>query len=156
VLTNFRQTAVSDAGGGVLHFEYAWDSSTGNLSDLANCTWAEIVAYKPADLPFPSPPFPAGLSPPNPTIQPTPPVPGSDGASQDNHSTPGTFVKPYKAASVVAVQNYRYTCTCANNGNPIVISGPISITRTVGQNADGTFKFVISKSGSSATINPLP
>ena len=150
---NFRQTSVSDSGGGVLHFDYAWDSSTGDLADLANCTISELVQYTASDLPFPSPPFPAGLNPPNPTIL---SVPGVDGVAQDNHSTPGTFVKPYAAASVTAVQRYRYTCACDNSGNPVVIVGPINLVRSVFKNPTGTFGFKITKSGSSATINPLP
>ena len=152
VPTNFKQTAASDSGGGVLHFEYTWESSTGTLGDLANCTVGEIVTYTPADIPFPSPPFPP-ISPPNPTII---DIAGTDGGFSDNHSTPGTFVKPYKAASVTAVQRYRYTCACANGGSPVVVMGPLNIIRSVAPNANGTFRFSITKSGSSATIDPLP
>jgi hypothetical protein len=151
IITNFRQTAVSDAGGGTLHFEYAWDSSTGDLSDLANCTLSERVEYDPAELPFKSPPF-VPANPPNPTIL---TVPGVDGVAEDNHSTPG-FVKPYVAATVTAVQRYRYSCSCALAGAAVVIEGPLNIVRAVTANGDGSFKFTITKSGSSATINPLP
>ena len=119
----------------------------------ANCTVGERVDYRAADIPFPSPPFPAGLRPNNPTIL---NVAGVNGAAQDNHSTPGAFVKPYAAASVTATQIYRYTCTCANSGNPVTIMGPINIVRAVIMNANGSFRFEITKSGSSATINPLP
>lgn len=149
---NFRQTAASDSGGGVLHFEYAWDSNTGNLADLANCQIGEIVTYPAASIPFPSPPFPP-LSPNNPTII---WVAAAAGTFQDNHSTPGTFVKPYAAASVTATQNYRFRCPCENNNNPAVISGPISIVRSVSQRPDAQFRFTITKSGSSASIDPLP
>lgn len=152
VPTNFRQTAASDAGNGTLHFEYAWDSSTGNLADLSQCTVGEKVDYDPADIPFPSPPFRA-LSPPNPTIL---NVPGADGMAQDNHSTPGPFVRPYRAASITATQIYRYNCPCKSGGAWQTLAGPINIVRSVSQNTDGTWKFTITKSGSSATINPLP
>lgn len=153
VPTNFHQTSASDAGGGTLHFDYAWDSSSGNLADLSQCTVGEKVDYNSSDLPFPSPPFPSGLSPTNPTIL---NVPGDDGVAQDNHSTPGTFVKPYQAASVVASQVYRYSCPCHNSGAFETLLGPHNITRTVSQNTNGSWKFTITKTGSSATINPLP
>ena len=151
---NFRQMgAGTDTGGGTLHFDYRWNSSTGNLADLGACMVGERVDYRAADLPFPSPPFPAGLNPPNPTIL---NVAGTDGAAQDNHSTPGAFVKPYAAAAVTAMQIYRYTCPCANGGNPVTIFGPLNIVRSVIMNANGSFRFEITKSGATATINPLP
>ena len=151
---NFRQMgAGTDTGGGTLHFDYRWDSSTGRLADLAACTVSERVDYRAADLPFPSPPFPAGLNPPNPTIL---SVAATDGAAQDNHSTPGAFVKPYAAASVTAMQIYRYTCPCSNGGNPVTIFGPLAIVRSVIRNPNGSFRFEITKSGATATINPLP
>ena len=37
--------AVLDVGNGVLHFDYDWDSSTGNLANLNNCQVGESVAY---------------------------------------------------------------------------------------------------------------
>lgn len=153
VITNFRQTGTHDAGNGVLHFDYAWDSSTGDLTDLGSCTLSELVQYNAADLPAQSPPFPAGFNPPNPTIL---SVPASDGVAQDNHSVGAPFVKPYVNASFTAVQRYRSTCPCANGGNPVVIDGPINIVRSVNANGNGTFNYTITKSGSSATINPLP
>jgi hypothetical protein len=77
VPNNFHLTNTSgfDAGNGTLHLEYAWGSSTGHLADLAQCTVNEKVDYNSADLPFQSPPFPAGINPPNPTILPVPPIP---------------------------------------------------------------------------------
>jgi hypothetical protein len=158
VPTNFHLTNTSgfDAGNGTLHVVYGWQSSTGTLSDLGQCTVAEKVDYNNADLPFASPPFPAGINPPNPTILPSPPVRGTDGAIQDNHSTPGAFVKPYSAKTITSTQVYRYTCGCANSGQPVVLYGPLSIVRSVSQNSDSSWKFVITKDGKSATINPLP
>ena len=116
----------------------------------------EKVDYNSADLPFQSPPFPAGLNPSNPTIGPSPPIPGPDGAAQDDHRTPGTFVKPYSAKTITATQVYRYTCPCANGGQPVVVYGPLNIVRSVSQNTDGSWKFEIRKDTHSATINPLP
>jgi hypothetical protein len=45
---NFRQT-VGVARGDVLHFEYKWDSSTGDLNDLASCSLYERVTYDAPD-----------------------------------------------------------------------------------------------------------
>ena len=151
VPTNWRQTAVAPRANGVLHFEYRFDSNTGNLADLSNCRVGEKVTY-PGSGQFPSPPFP-NLKPPNPTIRWHAATPGG---LQDNHSTPGAFVKPFKNASITATQLYRYKCKCANSGNPVTLDGPISITRAVTQKADGNFKFTITKSGSSSSIDPLP
>ena len=154
--TNFRQISVSDQGGGTLHFEYAWDSSTGKLSDLSHCGVGERVDYNAADLPFPSPPFPSGLNPPNPT---TDPVFGGDLGTfpnGDTHSTPGTFVTPYSARTVTATQIYRYHCPCHNGDAWTTLMGPHNIVRSVSQNANGSWKFTVTKSGSSASIDPLP
>ena len=151
VPTNFRQTSVLAFGGGTLHFEYAWDSSTGSLADLSNCTISERVEYAGGN-PFVWPNPPWNGSTPNPTIL---SVPAVDGTAEDNHSTK-PFVKPYQAASFTAVQRYRYTCACANGGNPLVIVGPLNIVRSVTQKTDGNFRFTVTKSGSTATVDPLP
>lgn len=67
-----------------------------------------------------------------------------------------TFVKPYTAATVTAPQIYRYSCSCKDNGAFVTLLGPHNIVRSVSQNANGSWKFTITKTGSSATINPLP
>lgn len=157
VPTNFRQTSTTSSSNGTLSFRYDWDSSTGtgvsSLADLSQCTIGEKVDYTASDLPFASPPFPSGISPPNPTV-----TEGSatGGFLEDNHSTPGTFVKPYSAKTITASQIYRYRCTCKDNNAWITLLGPLSITRSVSQNTNGSWKFTITKSGQSATINPLP
>jgi hypothetical protein len=152
VPVNYRQTVGSDAGGGVLHFEYGWDSSTGNLADLRACLAGEEVTY-PGGNPFVWPKPPWNGSTPNPTI--IMPSPGSDGVMQDNHSSK-PFVKPYKEAFFTATQFYRYQCPCANGGRPVKLMGPISIVRKVDKKSDGNFKYTITKSGKSASIDPLP
>lgn len=154
VPTNFHQVGQgSDSGNGTLHFDYAWASTTGRLSDLSQCTVGEKVDYNSSDIPFPSPPFKANISPPNPTVL---NVTGDLGSGQDDHSTPGPFVKPYVSKTVTATQIYRYSCPCHNSGNWETLVGPLSIVRSVSQNQDASWKFTITKSGSSATINPLP
>jgi hypothetical protein len=151
--TNFRETSSSDAGNGTLHFDYAWDSSSGHLRDLRRCRVGEKVDYSASELPFASPPFPAGLSPENPSIVDDW---GDGGVTHDDHSTPGQFVKPYQAATITATQIYRYRCPCHNNNAWETLVGPHNLIREVAQNPNGSWKFTITKTGSSATINPLP
>jgi hypothetical protein len=141
VPTNLRQTAGSDAGGGVLHFEYAWDSSSGSLADLSDCEVGEKVDYTQTE----DPPFSPA---PNPTII---WLPGANGAMQDNHS-PGVHT-PYKASTERATQYYRYR---VSRGSPVNLLGPIAIVREVSSKPDGKYKYRITKSGISAEIDPLP
>ncbi len=71
--------------------------------------------------------------------------------------TTGSERYPYKASSFTGTQYYRYKCTNYNNGNYVNLIGPLSIVRAVSKNANGTWKFTVTKpTGGSATINPLP
>lgn len=162
VPVNFRQVGTgTDIGGGQLAFQYAWDSSTGNINDLATCNVGEIVTFPGPSGPgvqyfWPSPPFPAGSSSDNPSID---YLPGSRGGFADIHHLDDpnyTFVKPYRAASFTGTQYYRYSCPCSNGGAWRNVMGPLSIVRSVSQNPNGTWKYTVTKSGASATINPLP
>lgn len=152
VPNNFKQTSAGDSGGGVLSFSYSWGSSVGGLSNLAQCNVGEVVNNYTSN-PFPSPPFPSGINPPDPTII---NVQGNYGGMGDNHSTPGTFVKPYSASTVTSTQIYRYQCPCQNNNAWTTLMGPHSIVRSVATNGSGGWKFTITKTGASATIDPLP
>jgi hypothetical protein len=149
VPTNYRQTSgTADNVNGVINFAYAWDSSTGKLADLSSCTVREVVTY-PGGNPFvwPSPPFIAGQSTPNPTT-PTP-LAGQSGQGFDSHGHPD-FLKPYKAASFTATQYYQYICPCSNGGQPVNLMGPLYIFRSV--TGSGTaWKYTVTKSGVSAT-----
>ncbi len=141
VPTNFRQTAGRDAGGGVLHFEYAWDSTSGSLADLTGCRTGEKVDYtQTAD-----PPFAAA---PNPTIL---WVAATRGVAQDNHS-PGAK-RPYRTFTERVSQTYRYD---VDGGTPVDIAGPIPIIRKITEKDNGDFKYEITKSGLKAEIDPLP
>jgi len=153
---NFREISAGDVGGGTLRFRYAWDSSTGDLADLSEVGVSEKVDYPGTGDPFlwPSPPWDGGGTP-NPTIAPVPPVPGPNGRAVDNHST-RAFKKPYQRASFTAKQVYRYQTPCKNGGRPVALSSNISIVRVVKQKADGNYFYRITKSGSSATVDPLP
>jgi len=154
---NFRQVGPGwDAGGGVLHFDYAWDSSDGILSNLSQCSVGEIVTYDGGS-PYspPSPPFP-NVAAANPTAGDD--VAGNLGTAQDDHSPGGSFVTPYSSASWAATtQYYRYRCACQRNYPEYVnVMGPLDISRTVSPSLYNYWRYVITKSGSSAYINPLP
>lgn len=151
--TNFRQDGPGrDSGLGTLSFTYKWDSSTENLADLSACTVGEIVTYPGTANPYipPGPPFNVGY--PNPTVI---DLPGTDGALIDNHRAPD-FVTPYSSESYIGTQYYRYKCPCANNGNYVNLAGPISIIRSISPSTGTNWKYTITKSGSSVTIDPLP
>jgi len=67
VPVNWHQVAAGDIGGGVLEFDYAYESSTGDLTDLSKCTISERVTYPgPNPYEFPSPPWDKAII--NPTI----------------------------------------------------------------------------------------
>src|SRR5581483_7094791 len=155
--TNFRQTGTSDAGNGVLHFDYQWDSTSGHLTDLANCIVSEKVIY-PGDNPYSlSPPFPS-TSFVNPTVL---SVPGTDGVAIDNHGLNGKtgsdFIKPYFVASFTAQQTYSYTCGSGSTAISKTLLGPLALERAVSENANGTWKFTVAKpTDGLAKIDPLP
>ena len=149
VPTNYRQTSgTGDNSTGVINFQYEWNSSTGNLADLSACTIKEVVTY-PGGNPFtwPSPPFAANQTSPNPT-SPTP-VPGKNGIAYDSHGHPN-FQTPYQATSFTATQYYQYVCPCTNGGQPVNLMGPLYIFRSV-QTSSGTWTYTVTKSGVSAT-----
>lgn len=152
VPVKYRQTKAQNRTGGVLYFEYVWESSTGTIADLKDCEVGEHVSY-PGGSPYvwPSPPWDGGSTP-NPTVI---WLLGTDGALGDTHSSEG-FKKPYKEAKFTATQYYRYQCPCTNSGKPVNLMGPISIVREVRKKPDGNYKYTITKSGKSAKIDPLP
>ncbi|HEY4281141.1 MAG TPA: hypothetical protein VGM91_23205 [Conexibacter sp.] len=89
-----------------IRIRISWQSSTGSLADLGNCTVREVVTYDP----IPNPPF--IWNPPNPTVL---TVPGVDGAAQDTHGySPGLqngISNPRVSGKAVAHQVYQYQCT---------------------------------------------
>jgi hypothetical protein len=162
VPTSVQVQSCSDAGNGVLHFNYTYSSSDGKYGDLASCTLGEIVTYPGTQdpWPWPSPPFPPDSSS-NPTIgdfDASKGGPGGPGTFTDDHmlSPSTTFVKPYSQQSFTGTQYYRYKCSCASGGQYVNVLGPLSIVRSVSKNSNGTWKFTVTKSGCSAQINPLP
>jgi len=138
---------------GVLHFDYAWESSSGNLADLSNCKVGEKVDYPGTDDPYvwASPPYAAHRGSSNPTIL---WVDATKGVAQDNHSHEA-FLKPYVGNSVTAKQAYRFKCASAP---PVDFGGwsDVTIKRVVKDTTGkGCFLYGIGKTGSRA-IQRLP
>lgn len=113
VPTNMRETSWEDQGDGVLYFEYAWDSTTGDLCDLENCREGECVThpgatcsdYPPARYDYsPTPPWLCWVW--------NPVTANNDawvGCSSDTHPVP-YMTKPYQTTSVTCTQVYQYHC----------------------------------------------
>ena len=138
-----------------LTFDYAWSSSTGNLADLSACQLREKVVRPLGYNTYPSPPFAAGDTKPNPEYV-VFPVSGSEGVISDLHDTAIPFVKPYAAISMINGQSFEYRCPCANSNNWTKIYDVFGgIKREFAQNADGSWRFSLTKHGLTATKSPL-
>ena len=143
---NFYQTSVTDNGSGTLTFKYAWLSTDGNLSDLdPSCLVHEYVTYQGGSHYTPPAPFtvtapnggPATLA--NPTISPTPKLPGSTGVLTDNQLFGGTSplnaAPPYYEQTFIGTQTYDFDDSATGQVNqpiPGADAGPLSITRKIG------------------------
>lgn len=141
VPTNMHQTYVEDLGNGTLYFEYEWDSTTGDLADLGNCTVGEKVDY-PGGNPYywPSPPWVGST--PNPTIINLSAV---GGMLIDTHTTK-SFIKPYQNESFSANQIYRYHCgpdCCMNPGVYVTLLNIGSIFRAVTEGEGDVWRYSI-------------
>jgi hypothetical protein len=157
VPTNFRQVndVLVDNLTPKLVFDYDWDSNTGNLAHLSSCEMRESL-FRPFEYnPFPSPPFASGDFQANPNHI-SLPTPATEGRVSDVHDTMIPFVEPYSAISVITSQSYQYRCPCANFNNWTTLYQPFGgINREFSQNPGGSWRFSISKSGSTATKSPL-
>lgn len=144
---DFKQVGPGTArADGVLHFNYSWASTSGALADLSQCEVGEHVAY-PGGNPYkwPKPPFDGSTT--NPTVL---SVAATDGVAQDNHSHTA-FIKPYKAASFDATQEYRSICRHLNTTN-FPGYGNIIIARHVADTTGkGCWTYTITKSGAKAS-----
>ena len=147
---NFRQVGVQDTGNGDLKFNYNWDSSDGNTSDLSQCSVREYVTYPGSgNFNWPSPPYDTSG---NPTANPTitnPPIAATDGGFFDNNLHPG-FQKPYAANTFTATQKFQFSCSGYQGGAWVDFYGPISLTRTISNVPPWTY--TLTKSGSSASV----
>jgi hypothetical protein len=162
--TSFRQVgAGQDVGYGKLSFTYAWASTSGSNKDLTTCKISENVQYPGLNNPYhaDSPPFPAASSFINPTVLLNSAT--NEGFTDTHYLVPQPqvpapfFVAPLMPDSFTAYQSYGWQCSCFNAGNAQYFAGfvNIPIVRKVIRNQDGTFSYVVTKSGSSATINPI-
>jgi hypothetical protein len=148
---NFHEVSHSQIGS-TLEFKYQYESSTGNLGDLdaEGCVIKEQVVY-PIGIGTYIWPQPWQFSTPSPTVLEVPIA----GFFFDDHDT-GPILQPYNQASFVAQQRYIYICPCANDGNPVVMAGIWPIIRSISERNDGKFKYTITKTDGTASIDPLP
>lgn len=152
---DWTQLSAADIGNGTLRFEYAWASSTGpgHLADLATCRIGEKVSYNgitTKKYSYPSPPF-AVQSWPNPGYR---NMPAAGGRGEDDQLIKQPFVTPYISFTIPATQYFRYEC--AGDSHYTYLAGPNLILKSVAQHPDGSWYYLVTKSGSSATIDPLP
>jgi hypothetical protein len=157
---NFRQTSVSQQSNAVLLFQYAWDSSAGGLANLSGCQVREFVTYpgyvagQQQQYFWKAPPYGpyvTGSWSPNPDTGLTP-GPATAGIMTDTQSHPG-FQKPYAADNLTSNQVFQFQCPYYKNNQWITLlpqSGTVAINRVV-QNANGTWKYTITKTGASST-----
>ena len=164
---NFHQTDVVEVSPGHLKFTYSWGSNTGDVEDLDHCMICEKVTFQADTYPPPFPPVTVE----NPTLK---CVPGTANVSSDGSSgtafdsnpetdvlKPGDFLKPYFEKHFPATQKFFYTCPCKTRSDvgiaiPVTVLGPLTIDQDITQRPDGKFKFTVTKSGTSSSIDPLP
>jgi hypothetical protein len=154
---NFRQVGPGQNVNGVLEFTYYWDSSTGNQQDLSNCLVGEYVTYPTFGhdsglFLWPSPPYSATPVLDDPTII---NVPGNDIGITDEHIH-NNFLTPYVSNVFDAPQTYRWSCPGYYNGQWVTFTNN-TIERTVAKHVSlSTWYYLVTKSGYSATVDPLP
>jgi hypothetical protein len=157
VPTNFKISFAQDVGKGDLRFTETWQSSSGKLADLSACSVGETVTYNASKAnPYPWPaPFPA-IAPPNPT---TGSASATLGVGTDDHDLEGntTFVQPFKNATLLATQNYWYSCSNYQSGAHQNLLGPLTITRQVEPDDSSKWMFTVSVTGvtTTAEIDPI-
>ncbi len=147
--TNFHQTEGSGAAG-ILHFKYEWGSSTGSLADLGSCVVGEEIRFPSTTNIFVWP-LPWIYTNSNPDA-------GEGPATRqfltDAHSgLPYTTPRP---ATVTIQQNYYFKCPCHNNGDRVILEGPVPITRTIFEASPGSWVYQIWKKGVTSTQSLHP
>lgn len=160
---NFRIASVfASADGAHLIFDYAWDSSTGRLSDIRRCTVDEYVVHlEPGQTSGgvfrpPSPPWPAGSSFANPYDSPD--FGMELGGIQDrNGFEQANFVKPYTLDEINANQWFRWRCPHISRGQVQNFTGQINILTAIypKDNAATSWYYTVQKSGYQSKIDPL-
>jgi hypothetical protein len=146
-----------------LIFNYAWDSSTGRMSDLGRCTVDEYVTNLDTDHTVngtyyaPSPPWPSGAHFPN-------PYDGDDfgmqlgGIQDQNGFEQANFVKPYSTAEIKDFQWIRWRCPYIQQGQIQIFpgAGAIDILTAIYPRNGGGWYYTVQKSGYESKIDPLP
>jgi len=142
---SFVEAGVTVYSDGRMQFGYTWQSSSEDITDLADCVVYEAVTYPgpPGTYVWPSPPW--KFSQPNPSVGPTPKIPGSNGTGGDTQY-PGTFATPYGTNQFDATQVYEYSCPVGSGD----LATGITIHREVDQNGS-YYTYKITKSGQSAS-----
>jgi hypothetical protein len=149
--TTYKETNLSD---GTLQFSYSWNSSSGNLNDIASCKVGEQVAYPGSSASYIWP-LPMVQSSINPTIlnfsgNSTGPN-GTTAGLGDYQYPPNSYSKPYQAASFTATQVFQWACPYYLDGNFTRFTPNITIMRSVSQNASGQWIYQVTKSGFTST-----
>ncbi len=170
-VTDFQQTDASAEPGGVLHFEYAWESDSGYLPDLGA---VQVDEWFTASGPTPNPPFDWNSPDTYPNHRDGPL--GYAGALQDNllnNFESGDCVLDGPVTQHLTTQYYRQRCLrCQKSGTPnlsddpqdlnwgIALEGPLTIFRIVEPIIvlpnTMYWRYRISRGGSEAIINDLP
>jgi hypothetical protein len=152
---NYRQTLVRVDPSASLHFEYMWDSSSGNKADLSSCTIEEYVTYVgPNPYVWASPPYAAGYA----QAWPYTGYPGAASAYNlvDDHGHV-PFQGPYQFNSSSSDQKYQFQCPNYQNNQWVQIfptSGTIPITRVVNlTNGALPWKYQITKYPYTTSMN---
>jgi len=154
---NFRQTLARIDPGAVLHFEYKWDSSSGNRADISTCQVEEYVTYVgPNPYPWASPPYLPGYTTSWPSTGLTPVSASVSGLSDDHNHAPG-WQTPYAFNYIGSDQKYQFQCPYYQNNQWIQLdppSGTLPIGRVVNlTNGALPWTYQITKSGLTASIN---
>ena len=146
---NFRKTSGIPKPNGELEFTFVWESSTGNLADLAGIIVGELVTYPSPSDPYiaPNPPFNDWQM----TNPYTSGVEATDGTVLDQHSRRSGFSKPYRSANFTAKQKYGYK---EIDGTVIFFDGydDIDIKRSVDYYSDDKWRYKIEKMGISSVF----
>ena len=162
---NFRKTK-AEVLGGILRFEYKWDSSSGDTNDL-NEVWVGEHVTCPNHGILKQPPWKNNV--PDPTITPSrSDNNGPNGGLVDTHYPPGTITYPvliltfpegYTEDSVTTTQNYGYHCRKCSAAPPdnslswqVSLYPTISITRRVYVSGTG-WHYQVTKEGLTAEVS---
>lgn len=140
---NFVSPAPQYLSDGSLSFQYTFSSSSGSLSDLANCSTGETVFYPGSSSPYVWP-LPMVSNTANPFLR---YGAGNYGSLLDTNYAPTSYKKPYSATSFVSTQRIQWQCPLYMQGGYQPFVPDITITRSISQSSGGQWVYKIQKSG---------